>query len=145
MTYTNQDVANYIGDNLVPYLASMGDRDARPLFRANHVIWTPSAGLADHKGNVHYLSVGFSPPSDFLSTLRIGRARCLMAWMRYAEAVNELETTVDKGGSMAPEALFWLAAAYYFYDRDTARMYDTWGRLVSLFPESPWARHTYHA
>ena len=66
-----------------------------------------------------------------------------MAWMRYAEAAGELEKAVAGGGSMVPEALFWLATAYYFDERDTGRMYDTWDKLVSLYPESPWARHTY--
>jgi hypothetical protein len=136
-------VARYIADHLVPYQVHMGDRAAGPLFRANHVIWTPSAGLADHKGNVHYLVTGFTPPAEFLSALRIGRARCLMAWLRYADAVTELEQAVADGNTMAPEALFWLAAAYYFAQRDTTPMYATWAALVARYPDSPWARHTY--
>jgi tetratricopeptide (TPR) repeat protein len=143
VTYSNESVAAYINDNLVPYLASMGERDAWPIFRVNHVIWTPSVGLADRKGSIHYLSVGFSPPPDFLSALRIGRARCLMAWTRYAEAAGELEQAAAAGNSMVPEALFWLATAYYFEARDTTRMYETWDKLTSLYPQSPWAQHTY--
>ena len=145
MTYSDHSVADYINDNLVPYIASMGDRSAWPLFRANHVIWTPSAALADHKGSIHHLSVGFSPPSDFLSVLRIGRARCMMAWMRYAEAIEELEQASASPNSMVPEALFWLAAAYYFDEHDTIRMYAIWDKLATLYPERPWARHTYPA
>ena len=143
MTYSHEDIAHYIHTNLVPYIATMGARDTGTLFRANHVIWTPSAGLADHKGSMHHLAVGFSPPSEFLSTLRIGRARCLMAWLRYAEAIAELEQAAAIRNAMAPEALFWLATAYYFAQRDTTRMYQTWEKLVADYPESPWARHTY--
>jgi tetratricopeptide (TPR) repeat protein len=143
VTYSDHTVTNYINDNLAPYIASMGDRSAWPLFRANHVIWTPSAGLADHKGSIHHLSVGFSPPSDFLSVLRIGRARCMMAWMRYAEAIEELEQAAASANSMVPEALFWLAAAYYFDEHDTVKMYAIWDKLATLYPDSPWARHTY--
>jgi hypothetical protein len=138
-------VAQYINDHLVAYRASMGDRTSGPLFRANHIIWTPSAGLADHKGNVHYVTVGFTPPSEFLSTLRIGRARCLMAWMRYTEAAQELEQAAAVPNTMTAEALFWLATAYYFEKRDTTRMYETWAALVARYPDSPWAKHTYPA
>ncbi len=143
MTYSDEGIAHYINTNFVPYRATMGEREAGPLFRANHVIWTPGAGLADHKGAIHYLSAGFLPPSDFLSTLRIGRARCLMAWMRYAEAIAELEQAAAIDNAMTPEALFWLAAAYFFAQRDTTRMYETWAKLATAYPESPWARHTY--
>jgi hypothetical protein len=143
VTYSNPEVASYINDNMIAYRAGMDDRSAWPLFRANHVIWTPSAGVADHKGSIHYLSVGFSPPSDFLSVLRIGRARSLMAWMRYAEAAEELQRASDAENSFVPEALFWLSTAYYFEDRNSVRMYETWNKLTSLYPDSPWAQHTY--
>jgi hypothetical protein len=143
VTYSNEDIATYINSNLVPYIATMGTPEAGPLFRANHVIWTPSAGVADHKGQVHYLSVGFLPPSDFLSALRIGRARSLLAWMRYGEAIAELEQAAAVNNALAPEALFWLSTAYYFAQRDTTRMYATWDTLVARYPDSPWARHTY--
>jgi hypothetical protein len=143
VTYSNEAIAQYIGDHLTPYQAELGARATGPLFRSNHVIWTPSAGLADHKGNVHYLAVGFMPPAEFLSTLRIGRARCLMAWMRYGEAVAELEQAASAGNTMAAEALFWLAAAYYFAHRNTTRMYATWAQLRARYPESSWARRTY--
>jgi len=145
VTYSDEDVASYINNNLVPYIASMGTREAGPLFRANHVIWTPSAGVADHKGQIHYISVGFLPPSDFLSALRIGRARALMAWMRYDEAVHELEQAAAVSNTMTPEVLFWLAAATYFAQRDTTRMYATWETLVARYPDSPWAQRTYPA
>jgi hypothetical protein len=143
VSYSDDVLARYIGDHLVPYRAQMGDRTAGPLFRSSHVIWTPSTGLADHKGNVHYVAAGFMPPAELLSTLRIGRARCLLAWMRYGRAIAELEQAVAASDAMAPEALFWLAAAYFFGDRDTVRMYATWRDLVARYPDSPWARHTY--
>ena len=143
MTYSHEDVRRTVNAHFVPYLATMGERETGPLFRANHVIWTPSVGLADHKGAIHYLSVGFLPPSDFLTTLQIGRARCLMAWMRYAEAITELEQAAATLNTMTPEALFWLATAYYFAQRDTTQMYETWAKLAATYPESPWARRTY--
>ncbi len=67
----------------------------------------------------------------------------MMAWMRYAEAIEELEQAAASANSMVPEALFWLAAAYYFAERDTVRMYAIWDKLATLYPDSPWAQHTY--
>jgi hypothetical protein len=143
VTYPDAAVAQYIGDHLVPYRATMGERAAGPLFRASHVIWTPSAGLADHKGNVQYLVPGFLPPSEFRSALRIGRARCLMAWTRHAAAVQELEQAAAVENAMTAEALFWLSTACFFADRNTTRMYALWEELAARYPDSPWARHTY--
>ena len=121
----------------------MGNRESWPLFRANHVIWTPTAGFADHNGSIHYQSVGFLPPDDFLSALQIGRARCLMAWTRSAEAIKELEGAVSRDNVMTAEALFWLAVAYFLERRDSTRMYETWEKLAARYPDSPWAHSTY--
>ena len=121
----------------------MADKENWTLFRTNHVIWTPGIGLADRNGSLHYQSVGFLPPSDFLSALKIGRGRCLMAWTRPAEAQKELESAAASDNSMTPEALFWLAVACFLERRDSTRMYETWQKLVELYPDSPWAHRTY--
>lgn len=143
MTYPDPHVSQYVADHFIPYKADMADRNAWPLFRANHVIWTPSVGLADRNGSMHHVGVGFSPPSDFLSTLKIGRARCLMAWTRYAEAAAILQEAASVDNAFAPEALFWLSTAYFFERRDSTRMYEVWEELVRRYPDSPWAGHTY--
>ena len=143
MTYPQPEVSRYIADHFIPYKADMADRQAWPLFRANHVIWTPSVGFADRNGSMHHVGVGFAPPSEFLSTLRIGRARCLMAWIKYAEAAAILEEAASADNAMAPEALFWLSTAYFFERRDSTRMYQVWQELVRRYPDSPWAAHTY--
>ena len=143
MTYSDQQVISYIEANFIPFEWSMGERDTWRHFRANHVIWTPSVGVADHHGSIHYQSTGYSPPNDFISALRIGRARCLLAWTRAPEAIRELEAAAGAKNSMTPEALFWLAAAYFFERRDTTRMYQVWEQLATQYPDSPWANHTY--
>jgi len=121
----------------------MGDRASWPLFRTNHIIWTPSVGFADRNGAMHYHSPGFLPPSEFLSALRIGRARCLMAWTRSAEAAKELEAASTVENTMTPEALFWLGTAYFLERRDSTRMYEVWEELAARYPDSQWAKRTY--
>lgn len=143
MTYSDPQVRDYIAANLVPLHLSMGQRESWQLFRANHIIWTPSIAVADHNGSAHYQSPGFLPPSDFLSALKIGRARCLVAWTRSAEGIRELESAAEVENSMTPEVLFWLAAAAFLERRDTTRMYALWQDLTTRYPESPWSHRTY--
>ncbi|HEX8229094.1 MAG TPA: hypothetical protein VF826_07245 [Chloroflexia bacterium] len=143
MTYSDPQVSRYIADHFVAYKADMSQRNAWPLFRTNHVIWTPSAGFADRNGSMHHVGVGYSPPPEFLTTLKIGRARCLIAWTRNAEAAHLLEEAASEDNAMTPEALFWLSTAYFFERRDSTRMYTVWEELVRRYPDSPWARHTY--
>jgi len=143
VTYSDPQVREYLSANFVGLEAGLDWRESWPLFRANHVIWTPSSGFADRNGSMHYLSSGFLPPSEFLTALKIGRARCLMAWTRSAEAQRELEEAVTVENAMTPEVLFWLSVAYYLERRDNSRMYDTWEELVARYPDSQWAKRTY--
>lgn len=142
VTYPDAAVEGYISEHFVCYYASMGRRDDWPLFRANHIIWTPAVGFADRNGAMHHHSPGYLPPEDFLSLLKIGRARCLMAWTRAAEAAQVLASAATTDNCMTPEALFWLAAAYFLERRDNSRMYEVWAKLSRLYPDSPWAHRT---
>lgn len=143
VTYPDPSVREYLSTNFVTLQAGLERRESWPLFRTNHIIWTPSMGFADRNGSMHYQSPGFLPPSEFLSVLKIGRARCLMSWTRSAEAQRELESAADTENAMTPEALFWLSVAYYLERRDNARMHETWEKLVALYPDSPWAKRAY--
>ncbi len=143
VTYPDAAVSEYLAAYFVSLEASMEKRESWPLFRANHIIWTPSVGFADRNGSMHYHSPGFLPPSEFLSALKIGRARCLMAWTRSAEAARELESAGAVENALSAEALFWLGTAYFLERRDSSRMYEVWEQLEARYPNSPWAKHTY--
>jgi hypothetical protein len=143
VTYPDAEISRYILEHFVPFKVNMGTREHWPIFRANHIIWTPTVGFMDRNGGTHYLSPGYTPPSEFLAVLKIGRARCLMAWTRSAEAIHELESAAATGSAMTPEVLFWLAAAYFLERRDTRRMWETWERLTTLYPDSSWAKRIY--
>lgn len=97
----------------------------------------------DRNGALHYHSPGFLPPPEFLSVLKIGRARCLMAWTRSAEAVEELASAAEVTNTFTPETLYWLGIARFLQRRDTAGMWEAWDRLVELHPDSPWAKRVY--
>src|SRR5947209_16836494 len=121
--------------NFVLFQAGMERKECWPLFRANHIIWTPSVGFADRNGSVHYTSPGYLPPSEFLSVLKIGRARCLMAWTRSADAARELEAAATEENAKTAEVLWWLSVAFFLERRDNARMYEVWEQLKQRYPD----------
>jgi hypothetical protein len=143
VTYPDASVAEYMSAYFVLHKASMDKKESWPLFRENHIIWTPSVGCADRNGSMHYTSPGYLPPSEFLSALRIGRARCLMAWTRSAEAIKDLEAAAAVENAMTAEAIFWLSVATYLERKGTARMYALWEELRMRYPDSPWTMRTY--
>ena len=62
MTFPDPAVAGYISSHFVPFKAMLDNRPHWPLFRANHIIWTPTAGFMDRNGSMHYHSPAFLPP-----------------------------------------------------------------------------------
>lgn len=143
MTYPDAEISAYIAANFVALKLMLDNREHWPIFRANHIIWTPTVGFMDRNGNLHYDSPAFLPPDEFLTVLRIGRARCLMAWTRSAEAAGELETAASVENAVTPEALYWLGVAHFLTRRDSASMWEPWDKLVLHYPESVWAKRVY--
>lgn len=143
MTYPQPEVASYIEANFLPVKVYINNREDWPLFRAHHVIWTPTIAFMDRNGALQHQSAGFLPASEFLTTLRIGKARCLMAWTRLNEAVQELEAAAATGDTLAPEALYWLGITHFLARRETTGMWEAWERLQALYPHSVWAKRIY--
>jgi hypothetical protein len=143
VTYPDAQVTAHIAENFVPARVQLNRREDWPLFREYHVIWTPSFGFLDRNGAMHHFAPGFLPPHEFLSSLRIGKARCLMAWTRSREAAVHLEAAARAGDGMAAEALWWLGVARFMERRDTAGMWEAWNRLTEQYPGSPWALRVY--
>jgi hypothetical protein len=143
VTYPDAQVSAYIVDNFVPARVQLNKREDWPLFRQYHFIWTPSFGFLDRNGSMHHAAAGFLPPREFLSLLRIGKARCLMAWTRSREAAAHLEAAAQAGDTMAAEALWWLGVARFLERRDTPGMWEAWNRLTEQYPDSPWALRVY--
>jgi hypothetical protein len=143
VTYPDANVSAYLAENLVPARVLLNNRDDWPMFREHRMIWTPSFGFLDRNGVMHHSAAGYLPPREFLSLMRIGKARCLMAWTRSREAAAHLEQAADAGDTMAAEALWWLGVARFLERRDTAGMWEAWNRLTAQYPDSPWALRVY--
>ena len=140
MTYPNLAVRQAVADRFVPLrLDLFADRDAvRPL----NVLWTPTLLVADRRGVVHYRSVNFLPPADFLDVLDIGEASARLRWAEYDRAIALLATVTARhpDGPLAPEAIYWRGIATYLKTRSTPDMYAVWREIQERFHDSIWAR-----
>ena len=140
MTYPDPSVQDFIGEHFVPVRFLLNRLTDREQFRAHRVTWTPTVAILDRRGASHYQSPGYLPPPLFGQMLRIGLARAQLAWARYDEAAALLSEVVeDHASPLAPEALFWLGAAWYLQARRSAPMMRAWNRLREEYPGSVWA------
>jgi hypothetical protein len=141
VSYPHPDVQAFLAERLVPVRINLEDRSGRELFRDYQVIWTPTLAFLDRRGKCQYQALGFLPPQDLLGQLRIGTARCLLAWARYGQAAQLLEAASQTGHSaLRAEALFWLGLAYYLPTRKENDLMRAWNRLRDDFPDSLWAQ-----
>lgn len=110
----------------------------RPL----NVIWTPTILFADRRLAVHYRSLNFLPPREFLTLLDIGEAEVALRWSQTQRAIDLLRTAWQENpaGPLAAEALYRLGIATYLLTRSNAAMYEVWDQLRDRFPDSIWAR-----
>lgn len=140
MTYPDHRVAAAIAERFVPLkLDLFANRDVvRPL----NVLWTPTLLFADRRGTVHYTSVNFLPPDDFLDLLDLGEASARMRWAEYDRAMELLATVGQRhpDGALVPEAIYWSGIAAYLKTKSNEALYGIWTELVERFPESIWAK-----
>ena len=140
MTYPDPAVRAAVNARFVPLRLDLY-RD-RAVVRPLNVIWTPTLLITGRRGIVHYHSVNFLPPADFLDLLDIGEANMRLRWAEYDRAISLLATVTDRrlDAPLAPEALYWRGIATYLKTRSNPAMYAVWGELRERFPDSIWAR-----
>jgi hypothetical protein len=140
VTYPHPAVRAAINARFVPLrLDLFADRAVvRPL----NVIWTPTLLFADRRGTIHFRSLNYLPPADYLDLLDIGEANVLLRWAAYDRAIELLASVTDRNpdGPFAPEAIYHRGIAAYLKTRSTGALYDAWRELQARFPESVWAR-----
>ena len=140
MTYRDPAVRQAVAARFVPLRLDLFlDRLAvRPL----NVLWTPTLLVADRRGTVHYRSVNFLPPEDFLDMLDIGEANACLRWAEHDRAIALLDAVTDRRSNapLAPEAIYWRGIATYLKTHDSPAMYAVWAEIQERFPDSIWAR-----
>lgn len=140
MTYRDRDVRRAVAGRFVPLrLDLFADRAAvRPL----NVVWTPTLLVADRRGTVHYRSLNYLPPADFLDLLDIGEAETRLRWGEHDRAIALLAavTERDPDAPFAAEAIYRRGIATYLKTRSSPAMEAIWADLWERFPDSIWAR-----
>jgi len=140
VTYPDPAVRTAIAERFVPLkLDLFADRQVvRPL----NVFWTPTLLVADRRGVVHYRSVNYLPPADFLDILDIGEANVRLRWGEYDRAIALLAAVPIRhpDGPLVPEAIYWRGIATYLKTHDHDAMDAVWQALRDRFPDSIWAR-----
>jgi hypothetical protein len=129
-----------VSDRFVPLrLDLFADRSVvRPL----NVIWTPTLLVADRRGTVHYRSLNYLPPADFLDMLDIGEANARLRWAEYDRAIDLLVAVPARhpDGPLAPEAIYWQGISVYLKTHSNEAMYAVWQEILDRYPDSIWAR-----
>jgi hypothetical protein len=140
VTYPDPAVRAAVAARFVPLrLDLFADRAAvRPL----NVVWTPTILVADRRGTVHYRSLNYLPPADFLDVLDLGEAAARLRWAEYDRAMALLAAVPARhpDGPLVPEAIYWRGIAAYLKTRDNDALYAIWDELRRRFPDSIWAR-----
>jgi hypothetical protein len=140
VTYPDPAVASAVAERFVPLRLDLF-RD-RSVVRPLNVIWTPTLLFADRRGVVHYESLNFLPPPDFLDLLDVGEACVRQRWGEYDQAITLLAAVTERNpdAPFAPEALYRRGIANFLKSHSNDEMYAVWQQLLDRFPDSIWAR-----
>ncbi len=141
VTYPNQEVAKFVDLHFIPVQIETSDQN-RALMQQYGVSWTPSIFVLDADGKVHYSTVGFIPPEEFVPTFMVGKARWYFDTGLYAEARAHLEEMLTRcpHPNAAAEAIYFLGVTKFKMDHDPKPLKAAYEELTSKYPQSEWAR-----
>ena len=145
MTYSDTTVQQELSERFILLKLDLF-KSPRAVVRPLNVIWTPTILFADRRGTVHYRSVNFLPPREFLTVLEIGESHVDLRWTRMDAAIERLRSAFerDPDGKLADEVLYWLGIATYLKTHSNDEMYRVWHHLQERFPDSIWAARIPH-
>jgi hypothetical protein len=139
VTYPDPDVARELSERFVLLKLDLFN-SPRAVVRPLNVIWTPTLLFADRRGAVHYRSVNFLPPREFLTILDIGESQVDLRWTRADAAIERLLAAFERDpeGKLADEVMYWWGIATYLKTHSNDEMYRVWDDLRERFPDSIW-------
>jgi hypothetical protein len=140
VTYPDPDVQRELSERFVLLKLDLFN-SPRQVVRPLNVIWTPTLLFADRRGTVHYRSVNFLPPREFLTVLDIGESHVDLRWTRTDVAIERLKSSFerDPDGKLADEVMYWWGIALYLKTHSNDEMYRIWDDLRERFPDSIWS------
>lgn len=139
-TFSDDEVQKQLTDRFVLLKLDLF-KSPRPVLRPLNAIWTPTLLFADRRGTVHYRSVNFLPPREFLTVLDIGQSHVDLRWTRTDAAIERLQAAFehDPEGKLADEVMYWWGMAVFLKTHSNPEMYRIWDDLRERFPDSIWS------
>ncbi len=141
VTYPDQEVAKFVDLHFIPVQIETSEKN-KALMEKYGVTWTPSIFVLDADGKVHYSTVGFIPPEEFVPTFMVGKARWFFDTGQYAEARAYLEEMLTRcpHPNAAAEAIYFLGVTRFKMDHDPKPLKAAYEELKDKYPQSEWTR-----
>jgi thioredoxin-related protein len=141
VTYPDQEVAKFVDLNFIPVQIETSEVN-QALISQYGVTWTPSLFVLDADGKVHYSTVGFITPAEFVPTFLVGKGRWYFDTGQLTEAQAILEEVLDRypHSNAAPEAIFFLGVVRYKLTHDPKPLRAAYDDLKAKYPQSEWTK-----
>ena len=140
MTYPDPIVNDAIASRFIPVKLDLS-RD-RSVVRELNVYWTPTILFGDRRGRIHYESLDFLPPAEFLDILDIGEAMVALRWAGYQRA-HDLLASIEERNRESPfvaEALYRQGLVAFLESGSSARLRENASMLADRYPDSAWTK-----
>lgn len=140
VTYPNQGVADYIGNNFIPVrFNAQTNPDVKSKYR---ILWAPTILILDSNGTEYYRFNGFLPPDEFIPQLEFGLARMAMEKQDIKTAGTQMKMVVEKypKSDIAPEAQYWVGVIAFRLTNDVNDEINEWKKITERYPSSIWAK-----
>lgn len=140
VTYPEGKVVELLGREFVPARINVKETDeAIALFEPT---WTPTLLCLDPDGTVHYRTVGFVPPDEFVPEFLVARGLAAFNQGQYQAAMGYFARVLRESPQSvhAPQAQYWHAVADYKQTGSRDALIGGWKKLKERYPDSYWAR-----
>jgi tetratricopeptide (TPR) repeat protein len=143
VTYPDENVARFVGDQFEAAKLHVGDKDplVRDAVRRYRMLWAPGYVVLDGRGEELRRFIGFQPPRDWTAELRIGLGKAELLRRGYDQAFAHFRAAADlvPPAPVSDEGVYWAGIAVYYRDKkDLQFLHQYWEELVQRFPESRW-------
>jgi len=142
VTYPDETVCRYIGENVSPIRVAYNDKHLAAEF---NVKWTPTLVTLDVEGKEHHRTLGYLSPRELVASLMLGNAKIEYELDRFQEAVGILDRLLADYGDTdsAPEATYLRGVSLYKDTGQASPLKEAYEALQARYPDNEWTRRAY--
>jgi hypothetical protein len=139
ITYSNDEVIKFVNTALIPLRIPF---DRKPISEMYNIIWTPAVFILDLDGNIHYESIGFLGPDDFISTMLAGMGMMHYHFREFEKAEKLFNRSVREhpNSSRYPESVYMRGVCRYLATDDSEDLREVYNLLKDKYPKNEWTR-----